>query len=1408
MISDRPAPMPRNDHGSAPPEAAETDRRPANNNAQSAERAAGMPRRIGDRYQVIDELGRGGMAVVYRVRDTSSAHELALKQLIIHQDSDRDRETSALFEREFYTLAQLSHPSVIEVYDYGVDAAGPYYTMELLDGGDLSTRTPLDFRVACELMMKVCSSLSLLHSRRLLHRDISPRNIRCTRDGSAKLIDFGAMVPMGSSGPSVGTPAFIAPEVVHHLSLDARTDLFSLGATLYYALTGRPPFAARAFSELREAWSHEPVPPGQLVAGIPSALDGLLFSLLSIDPARRPRSAFEVMQRLAAIAGIAQAESDDVSQAYLATPTLVARDSEQHRFRQRVRRAVQGRGGGVSIEGAAGLGRSRLLDACVLEGKTLGANVLRITGSSASSLAFESAQKLANQLLEALPDAALRCARDAALETLLFAPAAAAQGQASSAARLLPFDALKTDRSMLQSALTTWITRICRDHPLMIAVDDIESIDEASLALLAGHGHGAANAKLLIVISLETPVTHSSRALEILRGQCTPLTLAPFSQTETESFFRALFGAVPHVKLVADRIHKIAAGNPRESMALAQHMLDRQLIRYTDGQWVLPTELSVTDLPANAEEALRARVAALPELARRLAEGQALGLHAAWSRADYAELVGLTEHAAIDQALTTLLGQGVLVSDGRTYTLVHHTMRNCLSSQLSAADRALRQRALAALSIRRLGQAGVITVHHLIQAGATEPALDVLAKLIEEAGDNFDFYQQTRMELKDIATTLAQAFELAAAAGRRAREIHMIAQHLVGLSIVIDNKLYQRYAPAFLAQLERDSGLLDYHASALPQAERLPAALNQTVARFTAMPEAERVYRVDEAIKKLARFVTVSIVIGVRSRDSRLLASLPGILEPFSGLSPVLYALWQNLVAATEMNYLSQPLRARAHALDVYERLGNCANQDARYVDAIRHAVSYALGVLEVSLGLPSAKHWIEILDKDRMQQVNAMRLRSFQSLYEGDAEAAERYRTRAEVLAVQASGRQMFDSPVIVELAAHTHAGDLTGVKQVADRVAPRAASEPRWRAVLLVAQGQYQRLRGDFAAAHECYEQSMALENPAQQDPPPWLDIWRLAAPGKIAALVELGRADEARSFGLQALDIALQRGFEAWSHDIVRELALAEAKVGDFARASERLDALIAARAAVLPSHLAVDYEARACVAIWAKDTLAAAHFASLAVRRDGLGRNTTLVVRQSRLRDEARSAGLDFSVLPTVFESSVLGDANGPVRRAALTKVTAAFSQISEPAGRALRALEMLCDAAQLRAGQLYLAQDNALSRAATLAMQPDPNLDAFAKRYWAEQLDDSMATCITQSDSDQSELSAASWTNPEGTTYRVLLLKSTGERGLVYVGLAAVRADNSKDWPALYWELSSAVGTRLLELGDAQGVSPN
>ena len=216
---------------------------------------------LSDRYRLCGVIGRGGMATVYRAFDSVHERHVALKQ----RSLSGTKGEHGMFEREFHVLSSLSHPSIIEVYDYAVDDSGPYYTMELLDGGDLREQSPLPWQRACALLYDVCSSLALIHSRRFVHRDIGPRNIRCTNDGRAKLIDFGAMVAMGYGELVVGTPAFTAPEVFNLSMLDARTDLFSFGATLYFALTGRTAFPVKSFAELEQAWQKPPSAPSRFV---------------------------------------------------------------------------------------------------------------------------------------------------------------------------------------------------------------------------------------------------------------------------------------------------------------------------------------------------------------------------------------------------------------------------------------------------------------------------------------------------------------------------------------------------------------------------------------------------------------------------------------------------------------------------------------------------------------------------------------------------------------------------------------------------------------------------------------------------------------------------------------------------------------------------------------------------------------------------------------------------------------------------------------------------------------------------------------------------------------------------------------------------------------------------------------
>src|SRR5262249_49972579 len=154
---------------------------------------------------------------------------------------------------------------------------------------------------------------------------------------------------------------------------DARTDLFSLGCTLYFALTGRLAFPARDFAQLLAVWTNKPAPPSSIANDIPPTLDGLVASLISLEPALRPRSAFEVMQRLATLADIRREEPLSVGNAYLVTPSLVGRDAELAAFREHLVRAQHGRGRALLFSARAGFGRTRMLEDCALAARMAGA---------------------------------------------------------------------------------------------------------------------------------------------------------------------------------------------------------------------------------------------------------------------------------------------------------------------------------------------------------------------------------------------------------------------------------------------------------------------------------------------------------------------------------------------------------------------------------------------------------------------------------------------------------------------------------------------------------------------------------------------------------------------------------------------------------------------------------------------------------------------------------------------------------------------------------------------------------------------------------------------------------------------------------------------------------------------------
>ena len=264
------------------------------------------------------ELGRGAMGTTYHALDINLGSPVALK--IISARYSADPGARERFRREAQAAAQLRHPNVATVFHFGETPAGQcFYAMELVEGETLEARVrrdgPLPIAAALDVAEQVARALAAAEKHGLVHRDLKPSNIMIiagdtdSPDGLAvKVIDFGlAKAVVATDGGSdeirhrfSGTPGFASPEqlTTENASPDVRSDIYSLGATLWYVLSGRPPFAGRTLKELREQQSHR-LPIEQFAtARVPGPLATLLHSMLATDPAKRPQSARELLARV------------------------------------------------------------------------------------------------------------------------------------------------------------------------------------------------------------------------------------------------------------------------------------------------------------------------------------------------------------------------------------------------------------------------------------------------------------------------------------------------------------------------------------------------------------------------------------------------------------------------------------------------------------------------------------------------------------------------------------------------------------------------------------------------------------------------------------------------------------------------------------------------------------------------------------------------------------------------------------------------------------------------------------------------------------------------------------------------------------------------------------------------------
>lgn len=1170
---------------------------------------------VAGRYELTRLIARGGMGEVFVAYDRSKDRSVALKRLLPRSIAQRGH--LAHFMREYHALSALRHPRIIEVYEYGVDRDFPYYTMELLDGQDLGDLSPLPYREACLYLRDVASSLALLHARRLLHRDVSPRNVRRTSDGHCKLLDFGAMVAFGVPPNVTGTAPCIAPEALHGASLDQRSDLYSLGALAYCLLTGKHGYAVSQIEDLPEAWRKTLRPPGRAVE-IPSELDELVMSLMSLDPMKRPKSAAEVIDWLSAAGELPAEETAGVARSFFTSTPLCGRELQSETLARLIKRAEKGRGGAVLVTGGMGSGRSRMLSEAMLIAQTFGVSAVQAVARNQRSAGGVLAQEWITALQQVVPVEA----EAAGIRRIVWPRLHSASAVVSNDSEHNPSE----QRNRLQQTLMEVICGIARARPLLLTVDDVERADELSAALIAALAHEAAKLPLLIVASCEPSASARSAELWAFQNAATALNVEDLDAVHSDKLVRSLFGSPPNVQLVSDWLYKAARGNPKLTLELAEHLFKQELVRYADGEWVVPTDEISLQVPENLSEVWTLRVQGLSTPALELLDLMALRR----GGVSIDLFLTVSGHAApvTFAAVDELVHAGVVESAGSEYVFAQEALRRVIERGIQP-ERAqqLHQRWAETLladtnaDLETRLEAGWHLVHTPDQARGADLLADVAPLFVDQG-----------LAMAAAIPALERALELSENLGRPLALRLRLRSALVLAGYLFDYRLVFRYGDETIALLQDVSGMgLAKRASAHvgPRLGLLTGIFVAALRRWFT-PHARRGPPVMVALQYFVR--SAMGVMGVRatSLDAPGAAALFEKLKPLEGAPPgtsgrAIYLAARAL--ATQMRGREAELKQQIDEALREVRRGRRRDMSEQEYHTLLVGMLLADGINESYREASKALACADLLDGigTYLARASALRIRMIYYARRGDAERAELCRQQIELQAIQGGTVwqcEWFSVPL--EGMAGTTWSDLVGVRRALDRLEQLVREVPSLGPLRDSSRVAYHFRRGEYARAAKLGSRYLAGQ------PPRSLVGWP-ASYGIIAlSLIEMGQAERARALCEDALSHVCEDDLSYFVMYAPLEVAYATALAvtGEYERGKQ----IVGSRIERLRSHgehasivNLYQYLARMAQLVDDKDGLAAALLAMReAAITSGLPAVILLADRVAELRGKRRSS----------------------------------------------------------------------------------------------------------------------------------------------------------------------------------------
>ena len=623
------------------------------------------------RYEVVSCLGRGGMGIVYEAFDRQRHERIALKTLL-HADAAGLYQ----FKREFRALADVLHPNLVHLHELVAGEGDEVlFTMELVEGKDFlghvqkpgtkrisqqagmltmdtverrvrhpaaqgvvvtqvesapRTPSPADFDKLRPALRQLVEGVRALHEAGILHRDIKPSNVRVTEDGRVVLLDFGVATELkrrkrnGAEEEVVGTVTYMAPEQASGEAPVAASDWYSVGALLYEAIVGHPPFGGTALDVLTLKYTVAPTPPSQCVLGVPEDLNKLCIALLAPDPETRP-TAPEILRSLGAT-------PSDQGPAPLVTDgpdalRLIGRDASLRDLHDAFEATREGRAVAVRVNGLSGLGKSvmvhHFLDKLERRSDVL---VLRGRAYSRESVPYKAVDSIVDALSRHLIDLQGRG------EPLELPKNIGALAHVFPVLRRVPGieelpQATAGDPQMVRQlafgAMRDLFTSLSKRQHVVLFVDDVQWGDTDSAALLVELMRPPAP-PILLLTTHRTEEESTSAFLADIRtrwpeeAEARELTVGPLTHEDSRSLALALLGSEDaDAQHTADGIATESGGSP---------FLLEELARSASAYHRIATGDTLLARPAvSLDQMLAARVARLPDDARRLLEVIAVG---------------------------------------------------------------------------------------------------------------------------------------------------------------------------------------------------------------------------------------------------------------------------------------------------------------------------------------------------------------------------------------------------------------------------------------------------------------------------------------------------------------------------------------------------------------------------------------------------------------------------------------------------------------------------------------------------------------------------------------------------------------------------------------------------------------